>query len=466
MDALARPIVPPAPYVHPEDLSTPRLVIETLRNTLGNWSHNAFDIPFGRRKVLGVDSLLVNDPAGVRQVLQTSMASYRRPLAAVRPVRPLAGAGVLLAEGAAWRGQRRMLAPAFTPGTVESLLPHFHAAADSLVDRLAAAPRANLADAFHRAALEAVLRSLFSLSAGPEQVALAAMASDYVATAGRPTFLDGFARAESDFAFAGGARRRFQRRWFAAVDRIVAARRAGPAAADHADLLDRLLAVRDPDTGAPLSDAEVRDQCATMLFAGFETTSRLLFWASYLLSLDGAEQARLRAEVRAFPPERVAALEDLQNWPRLRQVLLEAMRLYPPVPMIMRQVVTPDVLCGESLKTGCLVWISPWVLHRHRLYWENPTAFMPDRFAGKANPWVTEPAYMPFGGGPRICIGASFAMAEASITLATVLARFEWSLESDRPVMPVGGVTTAPDHEPWFRLESLETVQHHPGGRH
>lgn len=458
MDALARPIVPPAPYVHPQDLSTPRLVVATLSNTLGNWSKNAFEIPFGRRKVLGVDSLLVSDPAGIRQVMQTSMANYGRPLAAVRPVRPLAGAGVLLSEGAEWRGQRKMLAPAFTPGTVESLLPHFQAAAESLAERLATTPRANLADAFHQAALEAVLRSLFSLSAGPEQVELAAMVRDYVATAGRPTFLDGFARAESDFAFAGGARRRFQTRWFAAVDRLVAARRAQPPRADHADLLDRLLAVRDADTGQPLSDAEVRDQCATMLFAGFETTSRLLFWASYLLGLDGAEQTRLRAEVRAFPPGRVTSLEDLQHWPRLRQVLLEALRLYPPVPIIMRQVVTPDVLCGEALGRGCLVWISPWVLHRHTRYWDNPTAFMPDRFAGKTNPWVTEPAYMPFGAGPRICIGASFAMAEASIILATMLARFEISLDSDRPVLPVGGVTTAPDHEPWFRVEASGAV--------
>jgi len=456
MDALARPIIPPAPYVHPQDLSTPRLVVATLGNTLGNWSKNAFEIPYGRRVVLGVDSILVNDPVGIRQVMQGNMAVYARPLAAVRPVRPLAGAGVLLSEGAEWKRQRKMLAPAFTPGTVESLLPHFHAAADNLAARLTGQSRANLADAFHQATLEAVLRSLFSLPPGPEQSELAVMARDYVASAGRPTFLDGFARAETDFAFAGGARRKFQKRWFAAVDRIVAARRAGPAGADHADLLDRLLAVRDADTGKPLSDAEVRDQCATMLFAGFETTSRLLFWATYLLSLDGAEQTRLRQEVRAFPPERLTTLEDQHHWPRLRNVLLEAMRLYPPVPIIMRQAITTDVLCGETIGKGCLVWISPWVLHRHTAYWENPTAFMPDRFAGKATPWISEPGYMPFGAGPRICIGAAFALAEASIILATVLERFELSMESDRAVLPVGGVTTAPDHEPWFRVERVD----------
>ncbi len=456
MDVLARPIIPPAPYVHPQDLSTPRLVVATLTNTLGNWSKNAFEIPYGRRKVLGVDSLLVNDPAAIRQVLQTNMAAYARPLAAVRPVRPLAGAGVLLSEGAAWRSQRRMLAPAFTPGSVESLIPHFQAAAGSLARSLEGRTRANLSDAFHQAALDAVLRSLFSLSAGAEQGELAAMVRDYVATAGRPTIFDGFARAESDFAFVGGARRRFQTRWFAAVDRLVAARRSEGPSAGPGDLLDRLLAVRDAETGAPLSDAEVRDQCATMLFAGFETTSRLLFWASYLLCLDGAEQVRLRQEVRAFTPDRLTRLDDLHHWPRLRNVLLEAMRLYPPVPILMRQVVDTAVLCGETLGKGCLVWISPWVMHRHTAHWEQPTAFIPDRFAGKPTPWISEPAYMPFGGGPRICIGASFSLAEASIILATLLSRFEVSLDDDRPVMPVGGVTTAPDHEPWFRVEAVD----------
>ncbi|MFZ4605769.1 MAG: cytochrome P450 [Caulobacter sp.] len=454
MDALARPIIPPAPYVHPEELSTPRLVVETLRNTLGNWSQVAFDELSGRRKVLGVDSMLVSDPAGIRQVMQTNMANYQRPLATVRPVRPLAGAGVLLAEGDEWRRQRRMLAPAFTPGSVESLIPHFHAAADSLVRRLAGQSRANLADAFHQAALEAVLRSLFSLPVGPEQAELATMVRDYVASAGRPTFFDGFARAENDFAFAGGARRRFQKRWFAAVDRVIAARREQAPRVDHADLLDRLLAVRDSGTGQPLSNAEIRDQCATMLFAGFETTSRLLFWATYLLSLDGAEQTRLRQEVRGFPPGRMTTLEDLHHWPRLRQVLMEALRLYPPVPVLMRQALGEDVLCGETIGKGCLVWISPWVIHRHNRFWDQPTAFVPDRFAGKPQPWTSEPAFMPFGAGPRICIGASFSIAEASIVLATLLERFEISLDDDRTVLPTGAVTTVPGIEPWFRLEN------------
>ncbi|ATQ41811.1 cytochrome P450 [Caulobacter mirabilis] len=455
MDALARPIVPPAPYVHRQELPIWRLVLSTAKNSLGNWAESSFDALLGRRNVFGIDSLLVNDPKWVRHVLHANLHNYVKPPAMVRPVRPLAGEGVLLAEGPEWKRQRRMLAPAFTPASVGLLLPHFQAASEAMVRRLEKTPRVDLSEAFHQAALDAVLRALFSLPVDESRTGLAAIVRDYLAGPGRPNLFDGFARAEDDFGFALARRRTFRRHWFKAVDSIIAARKAAPAGATHGDLLDLLLAVRDPETGAPLSDVEIRDQCATMLLAGFETTSRLLFWCSYLLTLDPTEQARLRQEVTAFPPEKVASLEDLQHWPRLKQALCETLRLYPPVPVMLRRALGPDTIGEHEIGDGTLLWISPWVIHRHRAFWEHPTAFMPDRFAGKGQPWVSEPAFLPFSAGPRICIGASFAMAEASIVLATLLARFELSLDAARPILPVGGVTTAPDHEPLFTLERI-----------
>jgi len=214
-----------------------------------------------------------------------------------------------------------------------------------------------------------------------------------------------------------------------------------------------LIAVRDPATGAPIAADEVRDQCATMIFAGYETTARLLFWASYLLTLDHGEQARLRAEVAAFPPERVKTLDDLGHWPRLRLVLLEALRLYPAVPVLVREPMDDDVIMGEPVRRGIQVYVAPWVLHRHRKHWQHPTAFMPDRFAGQSSPWTSGGAYMPFGAGPRICIGAVFALCEAQIMLATLLHRYTLLIEDGRPVMPVGRLTIQPSHAPMFKLE-------------
>jgi cytochrome P450 len=334
---------------------------------------------------------------------------------------------------------------------VGELIPHFQAAGEGLLRRLEGRAGANLSMEFHTTALDAVLRALFSLTPEDADRDVALIVRRYIAGPGRPNLLDGLARSEDDFAFAGASRRRFRKPWFAAVDRIVAERRSGVQPARR-DLLALLLEVRDPETGAPLSDAEIRDQTATMLLAGFETTSRLLFWASYLLALDLPTQARVRAEVRAHPVEAVAGSADIEPWPALREVLLETLRLYPPIANLLRTAVADDEVAGEAIGPGTQVWISPWVIHRHRRFWDQPTAFLPSRFRGQRSPW-TGGAFMPFGMGPRICIGAAFAMTEAEMVLASLLGRYSIGLDSRRRVLPVANVTTRPSFEPTFSLE-------------
>ena len=161
--------------------------------------------------------------------------------------------------------------------------------------------------------------------------------------------MDGFARSEDTFSFANAKRGRFQRYWRAAIDQIISRRKTSLTAPAHRDLLDLLLSVRDTETGEALSDREIRDQCATMFFAGSETTARLLFWACYLLAMDSEEQTRVREEVTAFRPKRIDGPDDLQNWRRLRNVLLEALRLYPPVPQMIRVANGPDEICSEKI---------------------------------------------------------------------------------------------------------------------
>jgi cytochrome P450 len=382
------------------------------------------------------------------------MDKYKRLVGAERILGPLGGTGLFLAAGAQWRRQRRMLAPIFTPANVGLFLPHFTAAASGLADRLAASRSANLSLAFQEATLEAVLRALFSLPDSAERARITAMVRYYLAGPGRPNLFDAFAPTTESFGFALRSRRRFQKEWSATIDAIVSARRERRGTAS-ADLLDLLLAARDPETGQALSQVEVRDQCSTMIVAGYETTARLLFWATYLLTLDLAEQERLRAELVSFPPEHVSSLDDLLSWPRLRQVLFEALRLYPPAAYISREAIADDVVAGEQVRVGTQAWISPWVLHRHRKHWDCPTAFSPDRFAGKLSPWTGGGAFLPFGAGSRICIGATFAMAEAHIMLATLLSRFRITLDAGRPVLPVARITTAPSYEPSFRLERV-----------
>jgi cytochrome P450 len=454
-DATTRaPVVPPAPIVHPKDLPGWRAVRDFTRNSVSAWPTRAFELPAYSRRIFGITGVLVNDPEGTRHVLTTNAANYVRAVPFIRFFRPLVGNGVLLAEGADWKAQRRLLAPVFTPASVGRLLPHFQAAADTFVSSLAGRPEINLSAAFQSATIDAALRALFTLPDHGHRRHLAAMVPGYVSGSGAPSLLDGFARTEHSWPWLRRRRDAFLRPWFSAIDDIIAERRRRGPTDQPIDLLDLLLAARDPDTGAPLDDANIRDQCSTMLAAGFETTARMLFWACYLLGLDPTEQERLRRDVTAAPLPKTASMEDLRRWPAVREALLETLRLYPPAPLMVRQAVARDTILGIDVQPGTLVYISPWLIGRHRTYWEQPTAFVPSRFKDKPAPW-TSGTFMPFGGGPRICIGAAFAMAEAEIMLAALLSRFKISLADTKPVLPVGRGFLMPSYEPMFRLEPV-----------
>jgi len=455
MNSSPRPIIPPAPKVHANDLPAWLLLLKFTRNTVSTMPDHAFEAMVSRRRILGVESVMMSDPDGVRHVLGAPTDKYRRIVSTRRILGGFGRKGLFLTDGDQWRRQRRMLAPVFTPASVGALLPNFIEAAGGLVKGLEGKAHANLSVSFQEAALDAVLRALFSLPQSRQLARIATMVRAYFNGAGRPRILDGFAPTEDSFAFATRKRRRFYQAWSAAVDEVVAARRHAPSSAGHRDLLDLLFAAHDRESGETLSDLEIRDQCGTMIVAGYETTARLLFWAAYLLALDQDEQERLRSEIRAYPPDRVAKLDDLDRWPRLRHTLLEALRLYPPVAHIAREALVDDVVAGEPVRKGTQVWISPWVIHRHRKFWDHPTAFQPERFATRPSPWTSTPAFIPFGLGPRICIGATFAMAEAQIMMASLLSRFTIALPDARPVLPVATVATAPSYEPSFALERI-----------
>jgi cytochrome P450 len=420
------------------------------RSLIGAYCEEDYESLAAPYLFMGQPGLFLNDPGAVRQVLTSP--KYARPVKAARSLKPLVGEGVLMSEGETWKRQRKSLAPVFTPAATGGLLPHFVAAGAGLTEELAGRPRANLAQAFHRATLDAVLRALFSRRADTEGAVLATLARRYMEGPAHFNLFDFMAKGADDLTFLDGERRRMGKQWFKAVDALIAERRANPHP-EVRDMLDRLLAARNED-GSPLPDQEIRDQCSSMLAAGFETTSRLLFWATYLLALDPVTQGRVRAEAQGFPAERITSLDDLKHWPLLRSVLFEALRLYPTAPLIARQALEADTVCGCEVVPGCMVTISPWVMHRHRKLWDAPTAFRPERFIDQPHPWGIE-AFIPFGAGPRVCIGAGFAMAEAQIVLASLLARVSVTMASDRPVVPKASITLGPDHEPDFILTPI-----------
>jgi cytochrome P450 len=246
------------------------------------------------------------------------------------------------------------------------------------------------------------------------------------------------------------ARSRFRRGWTLFVDQLIKDRhRSSSDGQQPRDLLDLLSAARDPETGKPFSQEQLRDQVATMILAGHETTAVTLFWALYLLALapDAQEQVAEEAGLAGSHDESPAVGHLVYT----RAVIEETMRLYPPAYVIVRAAREADEIAGMPVRPGDLMVISPWLLHRHQRRWVDPEAFVPERFMPGA-PVVDRYAYLPFGVGPRVCIGAQFAITEATLVLSRLMASFRIELVEQRPVMPIAIVTTQPDRHPKFQL--------------
>jgi unspecific monooxygenase len=384
-------------------------------------------------------------------VLVDNYENYARTPFAIRVLRPILGKGLLTAEGRAWKHQRRTLAPAFTPRAVGTLVPHMVAATDETVVKLAksAGGPVDLREAMQRMTLEIAGRTMFSFGMDRHGAALRDFVMEYGEKLARPNFLDLLLPlswpSPQDFA-----RVRFRKRWTQFVAMLMAERRAAGKSdgAPPRDLFDLMGAARDPETGDAFTDEQLGDEVATMILAGHETTATALFWSLYLLALDPATQDRLAAEVQGAT---VNDASDIERLKFTRAVIDETMRLYPPVFLIARAASVPDTVAGMAVKKNDVVLVSPWLLHRHEKLWRDPNAFIPSRFMAPAPP-PDRFAYMPFGVGARVCIGAHFALVEATLALAKLIGAFRIELIDKEPVMPVGVVTTQPDRSPMFRI--------------
>jgi cytochrome P450 len=217
------------------------------------------------------------------------------------------------------------------------------------------------------------------------------------------------------------------------------------AAAAPNDLLTLLLTAHDPEGGTLFSSREVFDNVMTFVFAGHETTANALAWTLYLLSQFPDADARLAQEVAAVDAT-VLARGDLPELAFTRAVLEEAMRLYPPAPFVSREAVAADTIAGVAVRARTSVLISTWILHRHRRLWQRPDEFEPERFLPPRREQIDRFAYLPFGAGPRICIGMGFAMQEAMIILVQIMRRFRLELVPGHPVEPLARITLRPKH--------------------
>ncbi|EEW24883.1 cytochrome P450 [Rhodobacter ferrooxidans] len=395
---------------------------------------------------------MVMEPGALRRILRDKVDDYPKSVVTKLILEPAIGDSLFVAEGAEWHWQRRTAAPVFSHRNVANLAPVMTAAAERASARIGAAAgrAADMFDEMITATFEVISDVTFSGGEGFEREAVHRAIETYIGQTAKVSLLDiigapGWVPRPSRM-FAGSGMRQMKRFADAAIDR----RRAEP---PHPvpDLLDLLLAGSDPNTERRMSTAELRDNLLTFIVAGHETTALTLAWSLYLCAFDQGVQAAARAQAQAVLGDRAATAADLAALPLVRAIIDEALRMYPPAAFLSRTALMADELCGREIKPGDTVILPIYALHRHHALWADPDRFDPGRFADARR--VDRFAYLPFGDGPRICIGASFALQEAVIILATLLARFRFGAVPGKEPKPVMILTLRPEGGVWLTVD-------------
>jgi cytochrome P450 len=397
---------------------------------------------------------MLMDPPAIRRVMLEAVEEYPKSVATRAVLQPAIGDSLFLAEGDHWRWQRRATAPAFSARSIDALTPVMTRAAAAAADRLDASVgrAANMVEHMTAATFDVIADVTFSDDPGMDRDALVTALERYIDEAARMSILDVLGIPASIPRPARAFAARQLRQMHGEADAAIARRTARGSGA-MPDLLDRLLGAEDGETGRRMDAATLRENLLTFIVAGHETTALALSWALYLCAFDEAVQSALREEAQAVLDTRAAGAGDIDALPITRAVVEEALRLYPPGAFLSRTAAREDRLSAAAIRPGDTVMIPVWALHRHRRLWDDPDAFRPGRWLGGPRPdrW----RYLPFGDGPRICIGMRFALQEATIILATLMARYRVTPVPGRAPKPVMILTTRPEGGVWLNVERV-----------
>ncbi len=435
---------PPAPSPRLRAMGLLRLFRALASNPLEAWTEAHFTQPIVMGGLPFGPVAVINDPKAIRRVLLDNCDNYRKDWLQRRVLSAGLTDGLLTAEEGQWRAQRRALAPLFARRSVMNFSATMVDAAHALVARLdgRAGQVVDLAVEITRTTLDVLERTIFSDGFGSDREAMRKGMKSYFEAVGR---IDPFDILGLPEVMPRRVRLKAELRFFeSAIDTIIARRERSLAAGGCApdDILTLLLRAKDPESGARLSESEVRANILTFIAAGHETTANCLAWSLYLLSQSPQWAERLCAEADRALDGDIAGLGD--RLIETRAVIEESNRLYPPLAAISRAARGPDTLSGCGIRRGTLIVIAPYVLHRHRVLWSDPDCFDPTRFLEGEREKIDRFAYLPFGVGPRICVGAAFAMQEAAIVLATLMRHFRLELAPGHAVWPVQKVTLRP----------------------
>jgi cytochrome P450 len=386
---------------------------------------------------------LVSDPAAIEAILKDR--SHFIKAQDLKMLQGLIGNGLVVSEGSFWQRQRRLVQPMFHH---QRIADYGQIMVDFTRKHLAdwqVGDRRNFHDEMMRLTLDIVMKTIFDRELSDDtahriteafEVSLAWFEAQYMANLGG---------SPCDPAL--------DRRYGQAIalldesiDAMIQNRRSSSVSQDEPgnDLLSLLMAVEDADDGSRMSDRQLRDETATLILAGHETTANTLTFAALLLAQHPAARAALTAELQTVLAGRAPTVADLPHLRYTTMVIQEALRLYPPATDVTREAIADCEILGHAIPAGCTLIMSQWVMHHHDRYFDRPEAFEPERWENDLEKRLPRGVYFPFGDGPRICIGKSFAQMEAVLILATIAQTVQWELLSDQPIQLQPSLTLRP----------------------
>ncbi|WP_017930953.1 cytochrome P450 [Robiginitomaculum antarcticum] len=411
-----------------------------MRNPLEGFGPLSYRQGITSVKHLGTQMHIVTAPEGMNDILVKHTAKFTKSPIDARILGPATKEGLLSVHGKQWKMQRRAVAPIFRARHMADLSPLVHTVVDGFKSRLGAGRDVELNGAMADLTFDILAKALLGDPKGLDRDRLKKATRRVVTSAGT-------LRPDDLIPWPRGTPRPIGPRGYAALRRL-------KSAADHLinsrqsdagdDLVGLLIGAQDPKTGQRLSRREQRDNLIGFFIAGHETTALTLTWALYLMAMDKGAQTRVRAEARAVGIDKIS-FETLDQLPFTRAVIDETMRLFPPAPIINRECHEACEVLGRAINPGDILLLCPYIMHRRDALWENALAFDPDRFIRNPDLRSKAAPFMPFGAGPRVCVGASFALMESVMGLASLMAEYDITVADDCFPRPLMTVTLRPE---------------------
>ena len=440
--------VPPYPARPAEPLPLWSALAVARRNFIAIFEDKCFDYQFFSTRMLSRRIFVCNSPDTVAQAFIALHDSFERKTPQMRhALFPLVGDGLIISDGETWKSRRRIVAPIIHRSQLGLFAPVMVEAAAEMAERWAGLRQGAPIDVLHEMGTltaEVICRAVFGPRLGTEHAsAIAASFGEYQRLVGRldVPYLAGL----PDWMPRLHSRRlrRAAGRIHAVLDHVIDACRKRHAGGESS-MIRLLLEARDPETGAALDPASLRNEAAVLFLAGEETTANSLAWTWFLLSQAPQVEERVHAELARVLGGRLPTLDDLPRLVFTRAVYEETLRLYPPIPLLGRQALRDESIRNRRIPTGSLVVVIPWLLHRHRLLWDAPDHFIPERFLPENAASRQRYSYIPFSLGPRVCAGAAFGFTEAILCIATLAQRARLRLAPGAAVEPVCRLTLRP----------------------